>query len=376
MTVAIGAGVLTLASPVLLACSTDDPTVAPSPTSTVTSPAATSPAPTTSAASTPPSVSRGDDLATRLTVPWSIAALPAGSVLISERVSGRIDRVSLDGGALRTLGTVPGVVARGEGGLLGLAVSPDFLDDRFVYAYFTAADDNRVVRMRLQGDRLGDPEVVVDGIPAGSIHNGGRIAFGPDGKLWITTGDAGVRELAQDRESLAGKILRAEPDGSVPTDNPFGTLVWSLGHRNVQGLAWDSGDQPWATEFGSSEFDELNLIRKGGNYGWPQSEGADDDASFEQPAVTWPTDQASPSGLAIVDDIAYVGALRGQRVWQVPLRGEAAGEPVALLTGDLGRVRAVEPDPRGGGLLVSTSNQDGRGNPQAGDDRVVVLTFD
>jgi glucose/arabinose dehydrogenase len=175
---------------------------------------------------------------------------------------------------------------------------------------------------------------------------------------------------------LAGKILRAEPDGSVPTDNPFGTLVWSLGHRNVQGLAWDSGDQPWATEFGSSEFDELNLIRKGGNYGWPQSEGADDDASFEQPAVTWPTDQASPSGLAIVDDIAYVGALRGQRVWQVPLRGEAAGEPVALLTGDLGRVRAVEPDPRGGGLLVSTSNQDGRGNPQAGDDRVVVLTFD
>jgi glucose/arabinose dehydrogenase len=217
--------------------------------------------------------------------------------------------------------------------------------------------------------------VIVEGIPSGGIHNGGRIAFGPDGKLWITTGDAGVRESAQDPDSLAGKILRAEPDGSVPPDNPFGTLVWSLGHRNVQGLAWDSGGQPWATEFGSSQFDELNLIRKGGNYGWPQVEGRGGGDAIEQPAVTWPTSEASPSGLAIIDDVAYVGALRGQRIWQVPLRGDQAGEPVAFLTGDLGRIRAVEPDPRGGGLLVTTSNRDGRGSPQSGDDRVVRLTL-
>jgi glucose/arabinose dehydrogenase len=315
------------------------------------------------------------DLATGLEVPWGAAVLPDGATLVSERVSARIDRIPADGGARRTIGTVPGVEAGGEGGLLGLAISPTYATDRLVYAYLGTADDNRVVTMSLRGDRLGAPRAIVTGIPKGPIHDGGRIAFGPDGKLWITTGDAGIRELAQDRDSLAGKILRAEPDGSVPADNPFGTLVWSYGHRNVQGIAWDSGGQPWATEFGQSTFDELNLIRKGANYGWPLIEGVGRRDGFEDPAVTWRTDEASPSGLAIVDDIAYVGALRGQRLWQVPLRGDQAGEPSARLTDSLGRLRTVVAAPGGKALLVTTSNRDGRGSPRDGDDRVVLVSL-
>jgi glucose/arabinose dehydrogenase len=215
---------------------------------------------------------------------------------------------------------------------------------------------------------------VLAGIPSGGIHNGGRIAFGPDDKLWIATGDAGIRELSQDRSSLAGKVLRVEPDGSTPDDNPFGTPVWSQGHRNIQGLAWDSGDQLWATEFGSSEADELNLIRKGADYGWPTVEGVARDARFEDPAVTWRTDEASPSGLAIVDDVAYVAALRGQRLWQVPLTGDRAGRPESRLLDTLGRIRTVEALPDGR-LVVATSNRDGRGTPRTGDDRLVRVSL-
>lgn len=350
-----------------------DSATTPSPTASATaSPNPSTPAPSSPA---PPTPVVAGDVATGLTVPWGVAVLPGGATLVAERVDGRIDRIPVGEGPRQTLGTVPGVDPAGEGGLLGLAVSPDFLNDRLVYAYLTSADDNRVVTMTLRGDRLGPPQAIVTGIPKGPIHDGGRIAFGPDGKLWITTGDAGEVELAQDRASLAGKILRAEPDGSIPRDNPFGSLVWSYGHRNVQGIAWDSDGQPWATEFGQSSFDELNLIRKGANYGWPIIEGVGRRDGFEDPAVTWPTDEASPSGLAIVNDIAYVGALRGQRLWQVPLRGEQAGEPIATLDGALGRLRTVEVAPGGDALLVTTSNRDGRGSPRDGDDRVVRVSL-
>ena len=196
-----------------------------------------------------------------------------------------------------------------------------------MYAYLTA-EDNRIVRFRL-GE---EPEPILTGIAAAQVHNGGRIAFGPDGMLYAGTGDTGDTSLPQDPGSLNGKILRMEPDGSVPDDNPGPTLVWSSGHRNVQGLAWDADGRLWATEFGQSEVDEVNLIRPGANYGWPDVEGAGGGEGTD-PVVTWPTSEASPSGAAIVGDDLYVAALRGQRLWRVPLEGEGAGAPVAELDG-------------------------------------------
>ena len=229
-------------------------------------------------------------LATGLVVPWGLAFLPGGDALVTERESGQVFLVRRSGGK-RLIGTVPGVDASwGEGGLMGITLSPTFVDDRLVYLYFSAASDNRVMRTTFAGGALGPLEEVLTGIPVGARHSGGRIAFGPDGKLYVTTGDANEPSNAQDQGSLAGKILRVEPDGSVPTDNPFGNEVWSLGHRNVQGLDWDRRGRLWATELGDNTRDELNRIVKGHNYGWPVVEGGDGSGPFHDPYVTWSTD--------------------------------------------------------------------------------------
>lgn len=328
-------------------------------------PAAT---PTPAPVSTPPaSLAVTGTVVEGLSAPWDVAVLPDGSALVTERDSARIVRVQ--DGVATEVRVVPGVVPDGEGGLLGLAVRDDS-----VYAYLTAADDNRVVRMAWDGQGLGEPEPVVTGIPKSGIHNGGRIAFGPDGMLYIATGDAAEPDLAQDPASLAGKILRVTPDGDVPQDNPTaGSPVFSLGHRNVQGLAFDDSGQLWASEFGTSSADELNVIIPGGNYGWPIHEGAAADPAYIDPVAQWsPTSLASPSGIAILDDVVYVASLRGQVLWQVPIVGDSAGEPVAAQLGDLGRLRTVIVGPDGR-LWLMTSNTDGRGEPREGDDRVVVL---
>jgi glucose/arabinose dehydrogenase len=357
------------------ACSGPGTTSAPEQPTAGSSPAAPSPStsPTPRASSTPArpaAVGDAVDVATGLQVPWGLAFLPDGGALVAERPTGRVVRIGADGGTSQA-GVVPGVQDRGEGGLLGLAVAPR--DPATVYAYFTSAEgDNRVVRLPLRGGRLGAPTPVLTGIPAAGNHNGGRIVVGPDGNLWIGTGDASETAASQDRSSLAGKILRIRPDGSVPPDNPFpGSPVWSYGHRNVQGLAFDSAGRLWATEFGQNTWDELNRVVKGGNHGWPEVEGRGAREGFVEPQVVWRTSEASPSGLAIVDDVAYVAGLRGRRLWQVPLAGGTAGRPVATLDGDLGRLRTVEAAPDGGGLWVTTSNTDGRGSAQDGDDRVV-----
>ena len=270
---------------------------------------------------------------------------------------------------------VPGVQASGEGGLLGLATSPSFRTDRFVYAYFTGGSDNRVVRMTFDGNGFGEPEPILTGIPKGGIHNGGRMVFGPDGMLYIGTGEAGDRPLSQDLNSLGGKILRLAPDGGVPPDNPIaGSLVWSYGHRNVQGLAFDSQGRLWASEFGQNTFDELNLVQRGGNHGWPLVEGPSNDPRFVAPAESWPTSEASPSGIAIVDDVVYMAALRGQRLWQIPIEGNGVGPYRAFFTGELGRLRTVEVAPDGS-LWLTTSNRDGRAEPRAGDDVVLRLAL-
>jgi glucose/arabinose dehydrogenase len=310
-------------------------------------------------------------IASNLQVPWGIAFLPGGDALVAERPTGRILRVPRGGGRARAVMRVPGVVDEGEGGLLGLAVSPSYRTDRLVYAYFTSATDNRIVRFRLGGA----VRPILTGLAKGPIHDGGRIAFGPDGMLYAGVGDAGDSANAQSLSSRNGKILRIRPDGSVPGDNPFpGSPVWSLGHRNVQGLAWDSAGRLWATEFGQNAFDEVNLIRPGRNYGWPVVEGRGDTQGgrFTNPLVTWRTSEASPSGAAIVGSTLYVGALAGRRLWRVPLRGTSAGRPSALLNDRFGRLRTVVRAPDGS-LWISTSNRDGRGSPRAGDDRIVRL---
>ena len=329
-----------------------------------TVPAAPTPAPA-------PSMTVDRTVAAGFEVPWGLALLPDGSVLVAERDSGRISRVTTDG-ATTPAGTIGGVEHQGESGLLGLAAAPD---GRTVFAYYTSDADNRVVAAGFDGGRLGRPRAILTGIPKAGRHDGGRLVLGPDGNLWIGTGDAGGAENSQDRNSLGGKILRIRPDGSMPADNPFpGSPVWSFGHRNVQGLAFDSTGQLWATEFGQNTWDELNRVQRGGNHGWPQLEGQGGGAEYVDPAIVWRTDEASPSGLAIVDDVAYVAALRGARIWQVPLTAGRAGQPKAWFTGDYGRIRTVlvRPD---GKLWISTSNRDGRGNPTDDDDRLLEVSL-
>jgi glucose/arabinose dehydrogenase len=302
-------------------------------------------------------------------VPWGIAFLPGGDALVAERTTGKILRIAANGGRKRTVMTVPEVSAVGEGGLLGLALSPQFRRDRLIYAYVTTASDNRIVRFKLGGKVRN----VVTGLQKAAIHNGGRIAFGPDGKLYAGVGDAGDTANAQDRGSLNGKVLRMNPNGSVPSGNPFGSLVWSWGHRNVQGLAWDRRGRLWASEFGQNTRDEVNLIRRGRNYGWPEVEGTGPaGGGFTNPLVTWPTSDASPSGAAIIGSNLYIAALQGECVWRIPLRGASLGTPRRMLAGRYGRIRTVAAAPDGS-LWVATSNRDGRGSPRPGDDRIVAI---
>ncbi|MEV4460287.1 PQQ-dependent sugar dehydrogenase [Microbispora sp. NPDC049633] len=326
---------------------------------------------TTGGGETDVTPARPRTLVTGLTVPWAIAFLPGGDALVTERESARLLRVT-PRGEVRQAGVIEGVSASGEGGLLGVAVSPRFATDRSVFVYFTAGDDNRIVRYRYDG-RLSDREVIVSGIPKGGIHNGGRLAFGPDGYLYASTGETGERGIAQDRNSLGGKILRMTTDGRPAPGNPFGTLVWSYGHRNVQGLAWDDRGHMYATEFGQNTYDEINLIEKGHNYGWPEVEGVGGRSGYTDPLITWPTSEASPSGLAYARGALWAAALRGERLWRVPVDASGrAGRPAALYSGEYGRLRAVAAAPDGT-LWVSTSNRDGRGSPKDGDDRILVV---
>jgi glucose/arabinose dehydrogenase len=310
-----------------------------------------------------------------LKVPWGIAYLPDGDALVTERDTARLLRVT-PRGQVTEVARISGVSAVGEGGLMGVAVSPDHAEDRFVFLYHTAADDNRIVRYRLGDDGLSDARVILSGIPRAAIHNGGGLAFGPDGYLYASTGEAGDPPLAQDRESLGGKVLRMTMEGRPAEGNPFdGSLVWSYGHRNVQGLAWDPEGRLYVAEFGANRFDEINLVRKGGNYGWPEVEGRGGGGRYIDPIVTWRPAEASPSGMAYAAGSLWVGALRGSRLWQVPLRDGTAGTPEEHFADTYGRLRAVAADPDGS-VWVGTSNHDGRGDPRSGDDRILVVPLD
>ncbi|CAL9313077.1 PQQ-dependent sugar dehydrogenase OS=Streptomyces rochei OX=1928 GN=G3I25_32905 PE=4 SV=1 [Streptomyces rochei] len=349
----------------------------PSPSST----AAQSPS-GSAAEQTPPakgSVKVVRTVATGLKSPWGLAPLPGGGLLVSSRDEATITRVDEKTGEKTELGEVPGVAASGEGGLLGIALSPDYASDHMVYAYFTSASDNRIVRMRYDekkpsGEQLGEPDTVFRGIPKGVIHNGGRIAFGPDGMLYAGTGESGDTGLSQDKESLGGKILRMTPDGEPAPGNPFpDSVVYSYGHRNVQGLAWDDRQRLFASEFGQETWDELNAIKPGDNYGWPEAEGKGGGSGFHDPLAQWSTDEASPSGIAFAGGSVWMAGLRGERLWRVPLKGtEAAADPQAFLEGEYGRLRTVVAA-GGDRLWLVTSNTDGRGDAKGDDDRVLEL---
>jgi glucose/arabinose dehydrogenase len=334
---------------------------------------------TSSPAPTKGSVKVGRTVTKGLKSPWGLARLPGGGLLVSSRDTGKIFRVEVDTGKRTELGSVPGVSPGGEGGLLGIAVAPTYNTDHLVYAYFTTESDNRIARMlydekRPVGSRLGAPDTILRGIPKGKVHNGGRIAFGPDGMLYAGTGESGDRRLAQDKKSLGGKILRMTPDGKPAPGNPFaGSVVYSYGHRNVEGLAWDSGKRLWASEFGQNTWDELNLIQRGRNYGWPIVEGRAGRPGYVDPVEQWRPDEASPSGIAYTRGSVWMAALRGQRLWRIPLNGpKPVAEPRSFLEGKYGRLRTVIPD-GSGGLWLVTSETDSRGTPRKGDDRILHL---
>ncbi|GAA1319547.1 PQQ-dependent sugar dehydrogenase [Pseudonocardia xinjiangensis] len=319
---------------------------------------------------------RVTEIASGLRMPWGLTFLPDGSALVSSRDSGEISHVPAEGGPVTRLGTVPGVTESAEGGLLGIAASPGFAVDRTVYAYVSATPANRVVAVHVGADlrSMTPGRTVLDGIGTADRHHGGKLAVDPDGNLWIGTGDAFEENRSPDPGSLNGKVLRIRPDGSVPPGNPDGTAVYSLGHRNVQGIAFGPDGTVYASELGHRTWDEVNVLRPGLDYGWPGAEGVDG-STGEPPIFALHPDEASPSGIAFAGNSLWMGALSGQRLWQLPVSaGQAAGPPVSHFVGEHGRIRAVEAAPDGA-LWIVTSNTDeatwGGTDPRPGDDRIL-----
>jgi glucose/arabinose dehydrogenase len=301
-------------------------------------------------------------------VPWGLAFLPDGSALFTERITRGIWAVA-PGHAARKIYTVSEAVSNGEGGLLGIAVAPTYSRDGRVYLYYSTGSDNRIAFIRRGSPAR--PTPIVTGIPTAGNHNGGRLVFGPDGYLYAGTGDAGNTSNAQNASSLGGKILRLTTSGAAAPGNPNGTRVWSLGHRNVQGLVFDRAGHLWATEFGQNTWDEVNLIVAGGNYGWPTVEGKANDSRFRDPVWQWSPSEASPSGIAIRGDSLYVAALRGTRLWRLRFSGTTISSANAMFQGTFGRLRTVMQNPKDGSVWLMTSNRDGRGSPTSSDDRVI-----
>jgi glucose/arabinose dehydrogenase len=350
----------------------DDPAAKAPATPEATTSESSSPSPSTSRTPAPSARPKViGTVARNLEVPWGIAFLPDRSALVTERDSGKV--LQITGRTVREVGRIEEARANNEAGLLGVAVSPSYAEDGLVFFYASTDSDNRVLRATFRNGRITGLRPILTGIPLGTNHDGGRMVFGPDKMLYVSTGESGRPDLAQDRGSLGGKILRITPGGKPAPGNPDrSSPVWTWGHRNVQGLAFDDEGHLWASEFGQDTFDELNLIEKGRNYGWPTVEGKGNEAGLQDPQVTWSTDDASPSGLAFLDGRLWLGALRGERLWRVDVKGRRASADKPFFVGKYGRVRTVVAAP-GGNLWVTTSNRDGRGDPAAEDDRILLV---
>ncbi|MER5772159.1 PQQ-dependent sugar dehydrogenase [Streptomyces sp. NPDC001985] len=339
--------------------------------------------PPAGATGTEPPATRGNptgvtQISTGWTIPWGASWLPDRSAaLVTERDSFKVLKVTPSGGK-SSAGSVPhSQTTGGEGGLMGVAVDPNWASNRYVYFLHTSTDGNRVARMTYNGSTLSGYTALVSGIKKAKYHNGGALAFGPDGYLYAATGDAQTTSLAQDRNSLNGKILRITRDGAAAPGNPFNSRVFSLGHRNPQGLAFDSRGRLWSAELGQSTADELNLIKSGHNYGWPACEGSCGTAGMTNPKKTWGVAEASPSGIAIVDNAVYMASLRGKRLWEIPISpdNENTGTAKAYYAGTYGRLRGVTKVPGANQLWLSTTNTDGNGGEAAGADRILRVTI-
>lgn len=317
-----------------------------------------------------------ETVARSLDTPWAIAFLPSGDMLVPER-SGQVQRIGTNG----TKFQIEGVRETGEGGLLGIALAPDFDSSNHVYLYYTTGNagalTNQVDRYTLSENTLTERTEIIANIPAAINHNGGSIAFGPDDKLYITTGDAQEEDLAQDKNSLAGKILRINPDGSTPSDNPYGNATWSYGHRNPQGIAWDDKGQLWSVEHGPSGaetgYDELNKISKGANYGWPVIRGDETREGMQTAVAQSGSDETwAPGGMAYLGGALYFAGLRGQSLYKVDVSNPddvSLANISRLFANEYGRLRAVTAHEDH--LYFSTSNRDGRGTPTQEDDKII-----
>lgn len=324
-------------------------------------------------------------LATDLQVPWAIAIAPDQRLFITER-PGSVRVIS--GGKLSpepVISFPAPFISEGEGGLLGIAVDPQFAQNRYLYVYHTYREGdktyNRVLRLREQNNKAQIDKVLIDRIPGDVIHNGGRIKIGLDGYLYITTGDAGERGRAQDLSSLAGKILRITTDGQIPADNPFpASPVYSYGHRNPQGLAWSQdGRTLYSSEHGESAHDEINVIAPGANYGWPLIQGDEQDPGKRSPLLHSGENTWAPSGMALLSKGAWSGRLlvanlAGQQILAVSPPADVNEVPRvdAFFRDRYGRIREVVESPDGS-LYILTNNRDGRGSVRAGDDKLIRL---
>ena len=350
---------------------------------------------------TPPDI-RVEAWVTGLEAPWSLVFLPDGRALVSER-PGRIRLIQnghLEKSPYAVFETTRGasgagdfflnLFARGEGGLMGLAVHPKFPTEPYIYAMYTwrgaRGVRNRIVRLVDRGTHGVFDKIVLGGVPGALFHNGGRIAFGPDGMLYATTGEIFEMHMAQDLKAFGGKVLRIDPDGGIPSDNPFpNSPVWSYGHRNPQGLAWHpetgalyQSEHGPSGEVGFGAHDEINIIEEGRNYGWPRIVGAPGRAPYVDPIAMWPNTSVPPAGMTFHKGALYVATLRSEALIRLRIEGRRVLSIERLFAGDeydgvLGRLRDAVDGPDGH-LYVLTSNRDGRGSPRPGDDKILRMT--
>ena len=312
-------------------------------------------------------------IATDLLIPWSINKI-GNTFYLSER-GGNIVKVENGQVEKQQLQLEKPISTASEAGFLGFVLAPDFVESNQAYGYYTYEDDtgqfNRIVRLKLENDTWREEEVLLDQIPSGRVHHGGRLKIGPDGKLYATTGDALQSDSAQDVNSLGGKILRLNLDGSIPSDNPFpNSYVYSFGHRNPQGLTWAPDGTMYASEHGNNANDEINRIEPGKNYGWPEIEGTREKENMVAPLFTSGSDNTwAPSGIAYFDNKLYVAALRGSAVLEFNLNTGANRE----IVNGLGRIRDVLIEENN--LYFITNNTDGRGNPERNDDKLYRISL-